>query len=871
MEEQDFAFPFPPYNIQKDFMKSLYKCLDEGNLGIFESPTGTGKTMSIICGALKWLHDYEKKNETDVKNRIKELDEQLKAIERESTGDWIDDHSKQMIVNQERRIIQDKLEAIESRVKRKESMKKLVARKLEFKSKRKVFPSKKKNFNGSTSEKILEGDENNETGGEGDHDLLLEDLVVKSDESDGDEECDNKMRYIQFFLCSRTHSQLSQFIGEFKKSPYAEGVSLVPIGSRQNYCVNEAVKKLGNIDLINEKCLELQRSKKTTSKKEKDLKRSKTTNSCCPYNPGDQNLLIAEIITTIHDIEEIVETAKEIDTCAYYACRKSLQNGQVIVLPYNSILHKNTRLSSGINLKDNVIIIDEAHNLLEAIERMHCTSITGRNILHCFSQLSQYQKKFENLFSAKNVLYLNQLSFCLKKLIKMLGGTTRCLETDTMEKDQAPKVYTLQNFETTAEIDSVNMFELIKFIQTSKLVHKLQSYLDKHSEDLRIHPIPASSRNKREGVAAFLTLLKNGESLGEICEKTSKVNDNATDENILKSPLIKIVGFLESLKSACADGRIFVIPGRTLGQGVIKFLLMNPAAHFHDIVKEARSIILAGGTMEPISEFRDQLFIKAGAPLERIMTFSCDHVVPKENILTRILTKGPNNIPFEFNYQNRDNQSLLNEVGRTLINLTNIVPGGIVVFLPSYKYEETLYKHLDSMGIIKKITQKKQVFREPKSSSVVTSILDNFAESIKRPKGSQNGSLLFSVVGGKLSEGLNFSDDLGRCIIVVGMPYPNIKSPELQEKMKYLNENIRAGAGSEYYENSCMKAVNQCIGRAVRHINDYATVILIDRRYANKCKALPGWIQKTLKTNGEFSMTIGDVARFFAAKRKNSN
>lgn len=47
----------------------------------------------------------------------------------------------------------------------------------------------------------------------------------------------------------------------------------------------------------------------------------------------------------------------------------------------------------------------------------------------------------------------------------------------------------------------------------------------------------------------------------------------------------------------------------------------------------------------------------------------------------------------------------------------------------------------------------------------------------------------FIFSGGKLSEGLNFSDNLGRCIIVIGMPYPNIKSPELQEKIKFLNEN----------------------------------------------------------------------------------
>jgi chromosome transmission fidelity protein 1 len=45
--------------------------------------------------------------------------------------------------------------------------------------------------------------------------------------------------------------------------------------------------------------------------------------------------------------------------------------------------------------------------------------------------------------------------------------------------------------------------------------------------------------------------------------------------------------------------------------------------------------------------------------------------------------------------------------------------------------------------------------------------------------------VLISVVGGRLSEGINFSDELARCVVVLGMPYSNIKSADLVEKMNY--------------------------------------------------------------------------------------
>ena len=55
----DFPFPFTPYDVQTKFMENLYLCLDRGQVGIFESPTGTGKSLSLICGALKWLKAYQ--------------------------------------------------------------------------------------------------------------------------------------------------------------------------------------------------------------------------------------------------------------------------------------------------------------------------------------------------------------------------------------------------------------------------------------------------------------------------------------------------------------------------------------------------------------------------------------------------------------------------------------------------------------------------------------------------------------------------------------------------------------------------------------------------------------------------------------------
>jgi len=108
--------------------------------------------------------------------------------------------------------------------------------------------------------------------------------------------------------------------------------------------------------------------------------------------------------------------------------------------------------------------------------------------------------------------------------------------------------------------------------------------------------------------------------------------------------------------------------------------------------------------------------------------------------------------------------------------------------------------------------------------------------------------------------GINFSDELARCVVVLGMPYSNVKSPDLIEKMSHYDRVSRVKKcnfnGKEYYENICMKAVNQAIGRSIRHKNDYATILLVDSRFSipKNVARLSGWIKKRVKNLERFEI-----------------
>ena len=345
---EEFQFPFEPYDIQKDFMTELFNCLQAGKLGIFESPTGTGKSLSLICGSLTWFLESEKANKVKLESLVSEefVDED---------DDWFAAAGRKQKHNQKRLEAKKALERIKLREEKLANIKKrrgevqqaeIDRNKDEFEELFKEVKSIKKAVERELSQ------------GPGDEDILLDEYFSDEDEAGDDveqaeEEGEDSTRRIYF--CSRTHSQLSQFVREVKKSPFSESVSLVSLASRAVMCVNPAVKKLQSQAAINEACLDLGRKKSKPTVVDEDERTLKKTRKGgggggggCPYNKSSRTgSLRDKSVMSLHDIEDLVTAGRRTSSCPYYASRSAVPLAQLIVLPYNTLLHAGTRRALG--------------------------------------------------------------------------------------------------------------------------------------------------------------------------------------------------------------------------------------------------------------------------------------------------------------------------------------------------------------------------------------------------------------------------------------------------------------------------------------------------------------------------------------------
>lgn len=710
----------------------------------------------------------------------------------------------------------------------------------------------------------------------------------------------------KIYYASRTHSQLNQFVNEVKKTQFANidngpVVKVVTLASRATLCINPKVIKLKDQNAINERCKELQKETKPINK--------------CPFlQKGRIQRLHEDILGQVQDIEEIATRGRYHGACPYYASRSAYSEAELIVLPYNNLFHLQTRSALNLNLVDSVVIVDEAHNILETICSIHSSQLRGAQLIEAHSIISRYYARYHSRLNPVNSKNIKNIVHCLTVLIRYMRNSIKSSHIDTntsMEGSNHAQVVpkasmvNVVEFIARAKLRDFNIFDMVAFFNNSQLARKLLGFTKinpNHDYTMDISKLDATKKEaKVTGTKAFLSKMlqttktntsnkrqkkdvtKSSLEKPTVVKEEQAKSDSHSDMSLsflqgaltddsgfpVSYPIYSLIEFLRSLSFLAPQGRILedLIP-EDIKRSIIKFLLIEPSSQFKGIVEQARSIVLAGGTMQPFEEFVDLLFRPMNIKKERLVLFTCGHVIPGENLLVGTLARGPTAKIFDLSYRERSKVETLEELGRAIENISSIVPGGLICFFPSYDYEQLCFRRWLTCGIIKTIeTKYKRVFREPKTSNQLKSVLDDYANCISKGR----GGLLLSVVGGKMSEGINFNDDLGRCVIMIGMPYANLKSVELQEKMRFYDANsCIPKAGQMYYENLCLKGINQSIGRAIRHQNDYAAILLFDQRYQTKQvirSNLPKWIGSSLKDYNKFDILFSNLEKFYKSKQ----
>ena len=313
-----------------------------------------------------------------------------------------------------------------------------------------------------------------------------------------------------------------------------------------------------------------------------------------------------------------------------------------------------------------------------------------------------------------------------------------------------------------------------------------------------------------------------------------------------------VYNFFENFFNSSEEFYVGVWNLRYKNNPQLEWLCLEPRIAFDQILSEnPRTVILTSGTLSPLKGTAERLGLKD--PFLQ----SYPTIIPEENILILSISRGLNKKTLTTRFELRKDKETLLDYGRTIVKLINTIPHGTIVFFPSYELMNTMLDLWEKHGVLDDLQA--PAFFETRGSKPV--LADMYSREAARDR-----AALFAVIRGKLSEGQNFPDEAGRAVILVGVPYPNIKDPRVKAQREYY-ERKQKGMGSKWYLDQAFNAVNQSLGRVWRHKSDYAIGILLDSRYTYRTNQsrLASWLaQRTtpISSHSPF-ITVEKIIRDF--------
>jgi len=223
---------------------------------------------------------------------------------------------------------------------------------------------------------------------------------------------------------------------------------------------------------------------------------------------------------------------------------------------------------------------------------------------------------------------------------------------------------------------------------------------------------------------------------------------------------------------------------------------------------ESAGSLHMSGTLAPLYEYRDSI----GLPKDSAMrTFPSPF--PPEN--RAVLFAEDVTTKFE---EMAQDEGIVPRLEDHVVTLCNAVDRNTVVFFPSYALMERFLQDRVLLRIRKNVHLEERGMAQSELMEAVA--------QFKRP--SEKGAVLFAVMGGRISEGIDFPDRELQMALLVGVPYPK---PTAKQRALLHYYEMKFGKGWEYtVKVPASRKMQQAMGRLIRNEKDIGAAVILDKR-----------------------------------------
>lgn len=579
----------------------------------------------------------------------------------------------------------------------------------------------------------------------------------------------------------------------------------------------------------------------------------------CGYHTGFRKCG-GKVSTALKDIEEITASCKEANICPFYKVREDAKEADLLLLPYDYLIGTQTRESIQVSLRNSIVIFDEGHNIEKSCEENSSFQLTQTDISGAISELDDafaiVEEGQNNLDAAlpdeTDDMFLKSVNIVKAHLLALDDAiiAQKLVKDGISEKAifKAPGSHIMELLRRSGERgQGISSKEEVKHL--INVVKKTISVLTYGQETT------SSGGKYLDKIQHLFTTAFKLASADLDRNYQVLVYEDANDAE-RRGAKRKAVDFF----SDPAPSKSGETP-RTLCLWCFSCSVTMKELAQHEI----HSVIITSGTLSPIQSTAEAF----GVPFPVVLENS--HVVdPRRQLWGGVLTAGPDKVCLDASFEKRQEDTYLRDLGTTVQRMAAAVPDGLLLAFASYAQKENIIKAWRNSGHLEEINRVKPLFEEPRGNLETKQLMEQYSAALdKAPSVGVGGAILAAVCRGKLCEGIDFTDRQCRMVILVGIPYPSKYDLKVVLKQDFLDARGSVGDGRRWYQREAIRAVNQTLGRVIRHRNDFGGVLLCDQRYARGsglsavAQGLSTWLRPQVSVFGVFDAALEGCRRFF--------